>query len=243
MKKRTLLTTRDIAFAAVLVALGIVTNTFALDTGTHSITFTYTICFVAGHFFGPLVGAIVGGIGDLVGCLAKGYTPNPLILVGSILVGLLPGILQLLSRKIKVKKEVYAPLWTAISFVLTFIVVTAFWNTFALWFTYARQSRTYWVYMAARLPLQTLVWAVNMGLSLVLYPIVSRVLHVEPTSILQKVKEYRQTEDDVPSAAPKTRRSAKHVLTKAYVHPAISAGILLGALIVAIVIGLIFCMQ
>lgn len=237
MKKRTLLTTRDVAFAAVLVALGIVTNTFALDTGTHSITFTYTICFVAGHFFGPAVGAIVGGVGDLVGCFAKGYAPNPLILVGSILVGLIPGLLQLLSHKIRIKKEWYAPLWTVLSFVLTFIVVTMFWNTFALWFTYARAKKTYWVYMIGRLPLQTLVWAVNLGLSLVLYPVISKVLRVQPTSIVQKVKE-RHTE---PQSEPKQERSLKERLLVDGVHPILSATVLVGVLLTAIIVGVLYC--
>lgn len=237
MKKRTLLTTRDVAFAAVLVALGIVTNTFALDTGTHSITFTYCICFIAGHFFGPLVGAIVGGVGDVVGCFAKGYTPNPLILVGSILVGLLPGIIQLISRKVKVKPDMYGPVWTVVSFVVTYIVVTVFWNTFALWFSYARATKTYWVYMLARLPLQTIVWAVNLGLTFVLYPVISRVLHVKPTSVVQKIKE-RKVE---PAEDTRPHRTAKQVLLVDAVNPVVSATILIGAILIAVLVGLLYC--
>lgn len=238
MKKRTLLTTRDVAFAAVLVALGIVTNTFALDTGSHSITFNYCICFIAGHFFGPAVGAIVGGVGDIVGCFAKGYAPNPLILVGSVLIGLIPGLLQLLSHKIRIKQEWYAPVWTVISFVFTFVIVTVFWNTFALWFSYARASRTYWVYMLARLPLQTLVWAVNLGLSLVLYPVISRVLHVQPTSIIQKVREHKA--GDVPQKSHQ-KRAVIQVLAVDSVPAIVSACILVGVLLVCIVIGVIYC--
>jgi ECF transporter S component (folate family) len=238
MKKRTLLTTRDVAYAAVLVALGIVTNTFALDTGAHSITFTYTICFIAGHFFGPLVGAIVGGVGDIVGCFVKGYSPNPLILIGSILVGLIPGLVQFFSRKIKVKQEVFAPLWTVTSFVLTFIIVTVFWNTFALWFSYARASKTYWVYMLARLPLQTIVWAVNLGLSLVLYPVISRVLGVRPTSVIQTIKE-RNNADVQPERHD--RRTARQLLLKDYLNPVLAGSILVGVLLVTILIGLLYC--
>ena len=238
MRKRTLLTTRDVAFSAILVALGIVTNTFALDTGAHSITFTYTICFIAGHFFGPLVGALVGGIGDIVGCFAKGYTPNPLILVGSVLVGLLPGLIQLLSKKIPVKKELYPPLWTVASFVVTFVVVTVFWNTFALWFSYAKASKTYWVYMLARMPLQTIVWAVNLGLSLVLYPVLSKVLKVTPTSVVQKIKERRQP-DDAPVSQPK--RTAKQVLAKDFVNPFISVTVIVGVILVAVLVGYLYC--
>ena len=238
MKKRTLLTTRDVAFSAILVALGIVTNTFALDTGAHSITFTYTICFIAGHFFGPLVGALVGGIGDIVGCFAKGYTPNPLILVGSVLVGLLPGIIQLISKKLPVKKEVYPPLWTVVSFVVTYVVVTVFWNTFALWFSYARATKTYWVYMLARLPMQTIVWAVNLGLSMILYPVLSRVLMVSPTSVLQKIKE-RKEPDVAPE--PKAKRTAAQVLAKDHVNPFISVTVIVGVILVAVLIGYLYC--
>ncbi|MBQ4444559.1 MAG: folate family ECF transporter S component [Clostridia bacterium] len=238
MKKRTLLTTRDVAFSAVLVALGIVTNSFALDTGTHSVTFTYTVCFIAGHFFGPLVGALVGGIGDIVGCFVKGYSPNPLILVGSVLVGLLPGLIQLLSRRAKVKKDLYPPLWTVVSFVVTYVVVTVFWNTFALWFSYARASKTYWVYMLARLPLQTIVWAINLGLSLVLYPVLSRVLRVSPTSVIQKIKERK--DEDVPPA-PRPRRTVKQVLCQDYLNPFLAATIVTGVILVAVLIGVLYC--
>lgn len=188
MKKRSLLTTRDVAFAAVLAALSIVANSFSINTGTFSISFSYTVCFMAGHFFGPLVGAIVGVVGDTIGCVVQGYAPNPLISVGSILVGLLPGLVQWLSKVIKVPPKWYAAIWIVASYLLVYVVVTVFWNTFALWFSFIRSSgKSYWMYMAGRLPLQTVVWAINLGITFVLYPIASRLLHVKPQSLWERI--------------------------------------------------------
>lgn len=194
MKKKTLLTTRDIAFAAVLAALSIVANSFSINTGSFSISFSYTVCFLAGHFFGPLVGLIVGVVGDTIGCFVQGYSPNPLILLGSALVGLLPGLVQVVSKKIKVDPKWYMPIWILVSYAVVYCLVTVFWNTFALWFSFIRASgRTYWVYMAARLPLQTAVWAINIGLTFVLYPIASRLLKVSPTTLWEHIPKETRT--------------------------------------------------
>ncbi len=187
-----ILTTKNVAFTAVLAALCVVVNTFSPAVGPLKMTFSYTVCFVAGHFFGPVVGALVGVFGDAMGCLAKGYAPDPLLSVGSVLIGLLPGIVQYFSRLFRVKnRALYGVIWTIVTFVLVYVVVTVFWNTFALWFMYGKGSKTYWGYMAGRIGPQTAVWAVNLGLSLILYPVLSQVLHFRPTTIWDYVKQIR----------------------------------------------------
>jgi len=42
-------------------------------------------------YFGPLAGAIVGAVADLVGCLLVGYAINPVITFGAISIGLVCG--------------------------------------------------------------------------------------------------------------------------------------------------------
>ncbi|MBQ9777554.1 MAG: folate family ECF transporter S component, partial [Clostridia bacterium] len=54
---------------------------------------------LAGIVLGPLAGAMTGAVADLVGCLAYGYSINPLITLGAAAVGLVSGSASLLLRK------------------------------------------------------------------------------------------------------------------------------------------------
>lgn len=93
MKK---LNSRVIAFAGVLIAMNIIlSRVVAINIGSSlRITVSATPIYLAGFWFGPLVGGICGGLSDLLGCLVSGYAPNPLILVSSVLTGVLPGLLK-----------------------------------------------------------------------------------------------------------------------------------------------------
>ncbi len=53
----------------------------------------------AGMAFGPLAGALVGALADLIGCVAVGYTVNPLVTLGAVAVGLVGGgVFRLAAR-------------------------------------------------------------------------------------------------------------------------------------------------
>lgn len=101
MKK---LNVKTIVFAAVLVAMNLVlSRVLAINIGsTLRITVSATPIYLASLWFGPLVGGICGGLGDLLGCLIQGYAPNPLILISSILAGVLPAVLKKYVFKDKV---------------------------------------------------------------------------------------------------------------------------------------------
>ena len=47
---------------------------------------------LGGIFLGPIFGAVVGMVADLVGCLIVGYTINPFITLGAMAVGLVSGL-------------------------------------------------------------------------------------------------------------------------------------------------------
>lgn len=93
MKK---LNIKTIAFAGVLIAMNLVlARVLAINIGpTLRITLSATPIFLAGLWFGPLVGGICGGSSDLLGCLLQGYAPNPFILVTSVLAGVLPALFK-----------------------------------------------------------------------------------------------------------------------------------------------------
>ena len=63
------------------------------------ISFENLPVILAGLALGPLAGAMTGAVADLVGCLAYGYSINPLITLGAASVGLVAGALGwILSR-------------------------------------------------------------------------------------------------------------------------------------------------
>lgn len=54
---------------------------------------------LAGIHFGPIAGALVGAIADLLGCLMVGYAINPIVTVGAVAIGLTGGIAARLLPK------------------------------------------------------------------------------------------------------------------------------------------------
>ena len=84
-----------------LCAIGIILGKFLAFNVTEFMRFSLeniTIIFT-GIVFGPLLGAAVGAVQDLVGCLAVGYTINPIITLGSAAIGFVSGYaFRLLKR-------------------------------------------------------------------------------------------------------------------------------------------------
>ena len=54
-----------------------------------------------GIAFGPLWGAVVGAVADLVGCFIVGYTVNPIITLGAMTVGAIAGIISQITKKLR----------------------------------------------------------------------------------------------------------------------------------------------
>ena len=93
---------RLLAVAAFFAALSIICGKYlALPIGNVlRFSFENLSVLLAGMMLGPLVGAMVGTVADLVGCLMVGYAINPLVTVGAACVGLLGGLLFRLSSKL-----------------------------------------------------------------------------------------------------------------------------------------------
>lgn len=83
-----------------LSAIGIILGKFLAFNVTEFMRFSLeniTIIF-CGMVFGPICGGIVGAVQDLVGCLAVGYTINPVITLGSAAIGAVSGYLYRLLK-------------------------------------------------------------------------------------------------------------------------------------------------
>ena len=87
--------TKVLIVAALLAAMSIVLGKFgAINIGNSiRIGFGGLPIQMAGIFFGPIVGAAVGLVADVIGCLLKGYAINPIITVGSVCIGLFSGLM------------------------------------------------------------------------------------------------------------------------------------------------------
>ncbi len=93
---------RILVTLSALSAIGIILGKFLAFNVTEFMRFSLeniTIIF-SGIVFGPLLGAVVGAVQDLVGCLAVGYTINPIITLGSALIGAVSGAVWLMAKRL-----------------------------------------------------------------------------------------------------------------------------------------------
>lgn len=148
---------KNVAYVALLAAVSVILNTLTITMpgSGFAVSFTYIPTFVAGFFFGPGAGFIVGFVGDVLGCIIwpKGAW-LPLITLASSMMGVIPGLIRYIPWNEKIL--------LVLSFVTTYVVCSAGLNTFALWHAYAATKKTFWVYLVARLPVQITNMTVNM---------------------------------------------------------------------------------
>ena len=92
---------RTLVVSAVLAAISVVLARLIIPMPDVSTRFSLEAVpiFLAGMFFGPIPGALVGFSADLVGCLFSGYGYNPLFCVPPILYGLCAGLFAPMLRK------------------------------------------------------------------------------------------------------------------------------------------------
>ena len=101
MKKRNVMNTRTIAMMGVLIALQIAASRLLAINLSPSLRLSISDSFIllAGIWFGPIGGALVGGLADLAGCLIKGDAYLPILGAAPILVGFLSGCLSPVFKK------------------------------------------------------------------------------------------------------------------------------------------------
>ena len=119
---------RLLAVSAFLAALSIICGKYlALSLGNVlRFSFENLPILLSGMMFGPVAGALVGTVADLVGCLMVGYTVNPLVTLGAVCVGVLGGLLFRLTKKLPL-------LWqTCITVILAHLVASVIIKTFGL---------------------------------------------------------------------------------------------------------------
>ena len=119
---------RTLVVSAVLAAISVVLARLIIPMPDVSTRFSLEAVpiFLAGMFFGPIPGALVGFSADLVGCLFSGYGYNPLFCIPPILYGLSAGLFRpMLVKKVNIGR-------IALAFLPAITLGSVLWQSFAL---------------------------------------------------------------------------------------------------------------
>lgn len=101
MQKRNIISTKSLAYCAMLTALSVVLARLFGLMPSESIRFSIEAVpiFLSGMLFGPVLGGCVGFAADFVGCLFSPYGYNPIFCIPPILYGVFAGLMRPLLRK------------------------------------------------------------------------------------------------------------------------------------------------
>ena len=166
--------TKVLAYAGVLIAMNVIlVRLVAINIGpTLRITVGSVPIILGSFWFGPVIGGICGGVGDLIGSILSGYAPNPLILCSSVLTGVLPWffrkfVLKGISSKSN-KMEMYGNGLVRMMLVLgvMHLVTSQGITTYGLSLMYGTD---FWPLFLTRLPQSIFLTIVNGVLLILLY--------------------------------------------------------------------------
>ena len=164
-------TAKNVAYLGMITAISVIANALSWPISSigGAIAFTYIPNFVAGYFFGPGAGFLVGVLGDVLGCIIwpKGAW-LPLITLASGLMGMIPGLV----RYIPVPKRWHV----LISYLLVFIVCSEGINAFAYWHAFAATKKTFWVYLIGKMQISVINMIVNLVINFMLMPVFDRII-------------------------------------------------------------------
>lgn len=89
---------RGLCFAAILAAMSIILGKFLQIPNPFQefirISFENLPIILGGIALGPVAGMCIGVVADLIGCVAYGYTINPIITLGAAAVGAVSGLVS-----------------------------------------------------------------------------------------------------------------------------------------------------
>ena len=90
---------------AMLAAISIICGKYLAIPGGEVMRFSLENMpiILAGVAFGPIAGAAVGAVADLVGCVMVAYTINPIVTLGATSIGLISGVLAHVTKKANIK--------------------------------------------------------------------------------------------------------------------------------------------
>lgn len=146
-----LITTRTLAYCALLAALSIVLARLMglMPDAASRFSIEAVPIFLAGMFFGPLAGGMVGFVADFVGCLFSPFGYNPVFCIPPILYGVFAGLFRrYLNKGVN-------PLRLFVSFLPPVVLGSLLYQSAMLSWFYFKGSRGsflqgYWFYLSTR---------------------------------------------------------------------------------------------
>ena len=136
--------TRALVMLALLAAISVVLARFIIPMPNVTMRFSIEAApiIIAGLLFGPVPGAIVGFVADLVGCLFSGYGYNPVFSLPPVLIGLCVGLLRgLLYKKISYPRVLA-------TFLPAVVLGSILWQSYWLSFFYG--TKTFGAFLLSR---------------------------------------------------------------------------------------------
>ncbi|MBE6693582.1 MAG: folate family ECF transporter S component [Ruminococcaceae bacterium] len=154
-----------LVLSANLAALSIVLGKYlAINVDQYiRISFENLPIIVGGFFFGPIVGAVIGAVADLIGCVLVGYAINPIITCGAAAVGAVAGIVGWLifrNQSTRARRTAAAFVATAAAHVLGSMII----KSIGMYVYYGHTIEVLWV----RIPLYICIATAEGGLMAVL---------------------------------------------------------------------------
>ena len=172
MKKPSL---RSICHLGVLVALEVVLNRFlSIQTPFLKIGLSFVPVVMGGMLYGPAGGAVVGGLGDMIGALLFPFGPyHPGFSVCGAVMGAAYGWFMAVDSRRFHNRE-HLSLWpnVVVPVVFNCAVIGLVLNT--LWVSQLYGSRTYWGWFVYRVPDEIGMAAVKIAVTPALAPVARR---------------------------------------------------------------------
>lgn len=169
MKKLSL---RAICHCAILVALEVVLNRFcSIQTPFLKIGLSFIPVVMAAMLYGPVGGAVVGGLSDFIGAVLFPYGPyHPGFSVCGALMGAVYGLF-LYQNSTRFDNKGHVRFWPNVLVPVVFncVVFALIFNT--LWISQLYDSKSYWGYFLGRIPQELGMGAVKLILIPALAPI------------------------------------------------------------------------
>lgn len=154
--KKPVLSTKNLAYCALLAALSVVLARLIIPMPDESTRFSIEAVpiYMAGMLFGPLAGGLVGFAADFVGCMFSGYGYNPLFCIPPILYGVFGGVFRYyLARKVTVPRLI-------LGFLPPIILGSILYQSFALAYVY--YSETFIQGLILKLSTRSIQFAITM---------------------------------------------------------------------------------
>lgn len=151
-KRKPVFDTKILAYCALLTALNVVLARLVIPMPNSTTRFSIEAVpvFLAGMFFGPLAGGLVGFAGDFIGCLFSGYGYNPLFCIPPILYGVFGSLFSRFVYR-ESKNDLILILQLVLGFLPPILLGSIGYQSFALNFVYNNGAITqFWIMLVSR---------------------------------------------------------------------------------------------